>query len=37
VIAAGRDGCDYVRGWLDTCLRYYDAAFDARPDLFAEE
>jgi uncharacterized protein len=23
VIAAGRSGCDYVRGWLEYCLRFY--------------
>jgi uncharacterized protein len=36
VIDHGRDGCDYIRGWLETCLSYYDRACDARPDLFAE-
>ena len=33
----GRDGCDYIRGWLETCLSYYDRACDMRPDLFAAE
>jgi uncharacterized protein len=37
VAEAGRDGCDYVRGWLETCLRYYDAALRVRPDLLHEE
>ncbi|QSJ15016.1 radical SAM protein [Nostoc sp. UHCC 0702] len=34
VIASGRDGCDYIRGWLDYCLRYYDRALSERPDIF---
>jgi uncharacterized protein len=33
----GRAGCDYIRGWLETCLHYYDRALDMRPDLFSEE
>ncbi len=24
VLSAGRSGCDYIRGWLDYCLRFYD-------------
>ncbi|MBR8839080.1 MAG: SPASM domain-containing protein [Stigonema ocellatum SAG 48.90 = DSM 106950] len=35
VIASGRDGCDYIRGWLDYCLRYYDRALSERPDIFS--
>jgi uncharacterized protein len=34
VIAAGRTGCDYIRGWLDYCLRFYDELLTERPDLF---
>jgi uncharacterized protein len=34
VIASGRYGCDYIRGWLDYCLRYYDRALTERPDIF---
>ncbi len=33
VIASGRDGCDYIRGWLDYCLRYYDRLLSVRPDI----
>ncbi len=36
VIDHGRAGCDYIRGWLETCLAYFDAAADLRPDLFEE-
>ena len=34
VIAAGRTGCDYIRGWLDYCLTLYDELLMTRPDLF---
>jgi uncharacterized protein len=34
VIAAGRTGCDYIRGWLDYCLGLYDELLYERPDLF---
>ncbi|MEH2066439.1 MAG: radical SAM protein [Nostoc sp.] len=34
VIASGRHGCDYIRGWLDYCLRYYDRALSKRPEIF---
>jgi uncharacterized protein len=34
VIAAGRNSCDYIRGWLDYCLRYYDRALTIRPEIF---
>jgi uncharacterized protein len=34
VIAAGRTGCDYIRGWLDYCLSVYDELLTERPDLF---
>jgi uncharacterized protein len=33
VLAAGRTGCDYVRGWLDHCLALYDVVLAERPDL----
>ena len=35
VAVAGRDGCDYIRGWLETAMLCYDELLDARPDLFA--
>lgn len=35
VVVAGRDGCDYIRGWLETAMAYYDELVDVRPDLFA--
>lgn len=34
VTAAGRDGCDYIRGWLELCLAIYSDLVDERPDLF---
>jgi uncharacterized protein len=33
VIAAGRSGCDYIRGWLEYCLRLYDRVLQERPDI----
>lgn len=30
----GRVGCDYIRGWLDFCLRAYVELQSARPDYF---
>lgn len=35
VVAAGRDGCDYVRGWLDHCLRTYIEVAEELPWLLA--
>jgi len=35
VIAAGRGGCDYIRGWLEHCLTLYDVVLTERPDLLA--
>ncbi|HWW87743.1 MAG TPA: radical SAM protein, partial [Vicinamibacterales bacterium] len=34
VIAAGRRGCDYIRGWLEFCLGAYVELSAARPDYF---
>ena len=31
----GRMGCDYIRGWLDFCLRAYTELSVARPKYFA--
>lgn len=36
VIRSGRSGCDYIRGWLDYCLRFYDKALRQFPGLFHE-
>jgi uncharacterized protein len=36
VLAAGRDGCDYIRGWLEYSLRFYDRLSRERPDLLGE-
>jgi uncharacterized protein len=33
VIVAGRSGCDYIRGWLEYCLRLYDRVLQERPDI----
>lgn len=35
VAAAGRSGCDYIRGWLDHCLRTYLDVLDRHPHLLA--
>jgi uncharacterized protein len=29
----GRSGCDYIRDWLDYCLRFYDRVLRFRPEL----
>jgi uncharacterized protein len=34
VLNAGRSGCDYIRGWLDYCLRYYDRTLREFPTWF---
>jgi uncharacterized protein len=34
VAASGRSGCDYIRGWLEYCLRFYDRLLRIRPDFF---
>ena len=36
VAVAGRDGCDFIRGWLDFCLAAYNEARDEFPELFPE-
>jgi uncharacterized protein len=33
VLSAGRSGCDFIRGWLDYCLRFYDRLLRARAEL----
>jgi uncharacterized protein len=35
VLSAGRSGCDYIRGWLEYCLRSYDRALREFPTLFS--
>jgi len=35
VAAAGRSGCDYIRGWLDHCLRTYLYVAARHPSLLA--
>jgi len=35
VATAGRAGCDYIRGWLDHCLRTYLYVLDRHPTLLA--
>ena len=32
----GRPGCDYIRGWLEFCLRAYVEVSAARPELFGD-
>ncbi|MBZ5623538.1 MAG: radical SAM protein [Acidobacteriia bacterium] len=34
VVASGRSGCDYIRGWLEYCLRFYDRLIRIHPDFF---
>jgi radical SAM additional 4Fe4S-binding domain len=36
VIHRGRPACDYIRGWLDYCLRAYVRLSNARPEMFQE-
>jgi uncharacterized protein len=35
VAEVGRAGCDYIRGWLDYCLRAYRDVAAHRPDLLS--
>jgi uncharacterized protein len=37
VLSVGRSGCDYIRGWLEYCLRFYDKLLRERPDLLGRE
>jgi uncharacterized protein len=37
VAANGRAGCDFIRDWLDFCLRFYDRVSRVRPDLLAKQ
>ena len=37
VLAEGRTGCDFIRGWLEYCLALYDKVLTERPDLFPQE
>jgi uncharacterized protein len=36
VLSAGRTGCDYIRGWLEYCLRFYDRALREFPGWFEQ-
>jgi uncharacterized protein len=36
VIEAGRPACDYVRGWLEFCIRLYPEVLSLRPDLLTK-
>jgi len=36
VLSSGRSGCDYVRGWLNYCLRFYDRALREFPTWFEQ-
>lgn len=35
VLARGRSGCDFIRAWLDHCLRRYVEVSTAHPEWFA--
>jgi uncharacterized protein len=35
VMTVGREGCDYVRGWLERCLRIYNETITEYPHLIA--
>jgi uncharacterized protein len=35
VIHRGRPACDYIRGWLDYCLKAYVRLLAAAPEYFA--
>jgi uncharacterized protein len=35
VAVAGREGCDFIRGWLEFCLITYNEVLDEFPDLFS--
>jgi uncharacterized protein len=36
VIARGRTACDYIRGWLDHCLKVYLRIIELRPEYFGQ-
>jgi uncharacterized protein len=36
VIQRGRPACDYIRGWLDYCLKAYVRMLEAKPEFFAK-
>ena len=35
VVRAGREGCDFIRGWLEHCIGLYPRVLAERPDLLA--
>jgi uncharacterized protein len=37
VLSAGRSGCDYIRAWLEYCLRTYDRVLRQCPQFFEAE
>jgi uncharacterized protein len=36
VIQVGRSGCDYIRGWLEHCLRFYYRMLRSHPEFFGQ-
>jgi uncharacterized protein len=34
ILSAGRSGCDYIRGWLEYCMHFYNRALRECPALF---
>jgi uncharacterized protein len=36
VIASGRQGCDFIRGWLEYCLRFHNWVLNYAPHLLSE-
>jgi uncharacterized protein len=36
VLGRGRPACDYIRGWLDHCLKVYLRIIELRPQYFGE-
>jgi uncharacterized protein len=37
VLRSGRSGCDYIRGWLEYCLRSYNQALREFPTFFSKD
>ena len=35
VLSSGRHACNFIRGWLEYCLRAYVELAEVRPDYFA--